>query len=63
MSGRLCKYAEGAGSPLQVKALEDGVNDSFHSLHIYKTNHGTGPGHTSTKRRSMILVVRSFLQR
>jgi hypothetical protein len=33
---------EGVDSPLQVKGLEDGVDDSFHTQHINKTNHGTG---------------------
>jgi hypothetical protein len=39
MSSCLCKWAEGAGFPFQVEALEDGVNDAIHTLHVDKANH------------------------
>jgi len=42
MSIRLCKYAEGAGFPLQIESLEDGVDDSVHGLHVDEADHGPG---------------------
>ncbi len=41
-SSCLCKNPEGAGFPFQVKALEDGVDDSIHALDVYKAHHGPG---------------------
>jgi hypothetical protein len=38
----LCKNAEGAGFPFQVKALEDGVEDTIHALEVDKAHHGPG---------------------
>ena len=38
-SSRLCKYAEGAGFPFQIKSLEDGVDDSVHGLDVDKADH------------------------
>jgi hypothetical protein len=38
----LRKKLEGAGFPFQVKALENGVDDRIHALHIDKANHGPG---------------------
>ena len=42
-SSCLCKNAEGAGFPFQGEALEDGVDDAVHALHVDKTDHGPGP--------------------
>jgi hypothetical protein len=39
-SSRLCKNAEGAGFPFQVEALEDGVDDAVHALHVHEADHG-----------------------
>jgi hypothetical protein len=41
-SSCLCKNAEGAGFPFQVKALEDGVEDTIHALDVDKAHHGPG---------------------
>jgi hypothetical protein len=38
----LCKNAEGAVFPFQVRALEDGVDDAVHALHVHKAHHGPG---------------------
>ena len=40
MSSRLCKNPEGAVFPIQVKTLEDGIDDSIHALYIDETDHG-----------------------
>ena len=46
MSSGLCKQLEGAGFPFQVEALEDGVDDAVHALHIDEADHGPGsPAH------------------
>ena len=42
MSSRLCKKLEGAVFPVEVKALEDRVNNSIHALYIDKADHGPG---------------------
>ena len=42
-SSCLCKKSEGAGFPFQVKAMEDGVDDSVDTLHVHKADHRTGP--------------------
>ena len=45
-SSGLGKYAEAAGFPFQVKASEDGVDDSFDALHVDKAYPGSGsPAH------------------
>src|ERR1044071_8744557 len=41
-SSCLCKNAEGAGFPFQVKAMEDGVDDSVDTLHVHKADHRSG---------------------
>jgi hypothetical protein len=43
MSSCVCKKLEGAIFPLQVKSLEDGIDDAVHALNIHKTDHGPGP--------------------
>jgi len=43
MSSCLCKYGEGAVLPFQVKALEDGVDDSIHTFYVHETHHGPSP--------------------
>src|ERR1051326_3927235 len=42
-SSSLCKSLEGAGFPFQVKAIEDGIDNSVHTFHIYKADHRSGP--------------------
>src|ERR1700693_5955252 len=42
MSSRLCKYGEGAGFPLQVESLEDGVEDAVDAGYVHETDHGPG---------------------
>ena len=42
-SSCLCKNLEGAGFPLQVKAMENGIDNSVHTFHIYKVNHRSCP--------------------
>src|ERR1700687_4611184 len=42
MSRGLCKNAEGAIFPFQVKALEDGVNDPVHAFYVHKADHRPG---------------------
>src|SRR5271157_294478 len=39
-SSCLCKNPEGAGFPFQVEALEDGVDDAIHALHVHEADHG-----------------------
>ncbi len=36
----LCKKPEGADFPFQVEALEDGVDNAIHALHVYEADHG-----------------------
>src|SRR5471030_1760236 len=60
MSSCLCKNAEGAVFPVQVESLEDGVNDAVHALHVDKQTMGRVRRRTSTKQRSIMLVVRSL---
>jgi len=40
MSSCLCKNPEGAIFPFQVEALDDGVDDSIHTLHFHEADHG-----------------------
>lgn len=40
-SSCLCKNTEGAGFPFQAEALEDGLNDAVHAMHVDKAHHGT----------------------
>ncbi len=63
MSSSLCKKPEGAIFSFPVESLENGVDDSIHALHVHKANHGPGAAPTSTKQRSMMLVVRNFFHR
>ena len=63
MSSCLCKYGEGAGFPFQVESLEDGVDDAVHALDIHKARHWPGAARTSTKQRSITLVVLSLRHR
>jgi len=39
---RLRKSAEGAGFPLRIESLEDGVDDPVHGLHVDQADHGPG---------------------
>src|SRR5215467_14002006 len=41
-SSCLCKNPEGAVFPLQVKALEDGINNAISALDIQKAHRGPG---------------------
>jgi hypothetical protein len=43
MSSGLCKKLEGAIFPFQVETLEDGVDDSVYTGHVYKAHHGPCP--------------------
>jgi hypothetical protein len=63
MSSRLCKSLEGAVFPFQVKSLEDGINDAVHTSHVEKQTIGLVLLRTSTKQRSMMLVVRNLRHR
>jgi len=36
----LCEDAGGAITPLLVQAVEDGIDDSVHALHVDETDHG-----------------------
>src|SRR5437870_9629569 len=62
-SSCLCKKVEGAGFPFQVKSLEDGIDDAIHTFYVHKTHHGWVRRRTSTKQRSIMLVVRSLRHR
>ena len=42
MSSRLCKNLEGAVFPVQVKSLEDGIDDAIHTLNIHEADHRPG---------------------
>ena len=45
-SSCLCKNLEGAVFPFQVEALEDGVDNPVHALHVHKADHGaSAPPH------------------
>jgi len=52
----LCKNAESAGFPFQVKSLLDGVDDAVHGLHVVEADHGPG---TAADLDESSLVVRS----
>jgi hypothetical protein len=39
----LGKNLEGAGFPFQVKAIEDGIDNSVHTFHVYKADHWPRP--------------------
>src|SRR6266849_10926793 len=41
-SSCLCKYGEGAGFPFQIESLEDGVDDTIHTLDVHEADHGPG---------------------
>jgi len=62
MSSCLCKKLEGAVFPFQIESLEDGVDDAVYAFHVHETHHRVRR-RTSTKQRSMMLVVRSFRHR
>jgi hypothetical protein len=43
MSSCLCKNLEGAGFPFQVKAMEDGIDNSVNAIHVHKADHRSRP--------------------
>jgi hypothetical protein len=58
MSSRLRKERGGCGFfPFPVKSVEDGVDDAVQGLHVEEAAMGRVPRRTSTKHRSMLLVV------
>src|ERR1043165_2361850 len=42
-SSCLCKNLEGAGFPFQVKAIENGIDNSVHAFHVHKADHWPRP--------------------
>ena len=42
MSSSLCKNLEGAIFPLQVEAVEDGIDNAVHAFDIHKADHWPG---------------------
>jgi len=63
MSSCLCKYGEGAGFPLQIESLEDGIDDAVTLSTFTKHTMGRVLLRTSTKQRSITFVVRSLRHR
>jgi hypothetical protein len=58
-SSSLCKKLEGCGFSIPITAIEDSV----HTFHVYKAAIGRVRRRTSTKQRSIMLVVRNCFQR
>lgn len=56
-SSCLCKKVEGVGFPVVIEATENGVDDTLDVATLVNTTRGCR--RTSTKQRSMKLVVRS----
>lgn len=40
MSRCLCNWLQGAGLPVEVKAMDDRVNDAIRALHVHEADHG-----------------------
>lgn len=62
-SSCLCKNLEGAGFQFQIKTIEAGIDNSVNALYVYKADLCRVRRRTSTKHRSIILVVRSCFHR